>query len=108
MKLFPILASIMFFPPPYGDDRDEMPIADTPEFKQRCKSESEKYLQENHSEPFNWTASWYTSENILIVEGNWRVNSGEVNVICKIRNGDKRKNAVFEILEEEPPPHNKP
>lgn len=77
---------------------EDVPINNTKELKDWCKKESENYFVSKEKTPYNWTASWRTKGNMLIVEGKWRVNREDIVVKCKIAKGAERKFAIYELI----------
>jgi hypothetical protein len=76
---------------------EDVPINTTSELKTWCKTETENYFIAKEKTPHNWTASYHTKGNTLIVEGKWRVEGERKEVKCWIAKGAERKYAEFEI-----------
>ncbi|MBK9132418.1 MAG: hypothetical protein IPM20_12380 [Gammaproteobacteria bacterium] len=81
-------------------DDDEVPIDNSTQLREWCKSESEAYFIAQDIEPRNWSASYWDEGNILNVKGSWRVGDKNVEVQCRIRRGAQTKYAMLQIMDE--------
>ncbi len=85
-------AFILTGPVAIGNSRDTL-INSASELRDWCKSESEASLIGKGITPSNWTASFWTEGNALVVKGQWRVDTSEVNVECRIARGAQARYA---------------
>ena len=64
-----------------------------------CKAEAEaRYVAKNIT-PYNWTASYHQSSNVLYVDGKLRAAGEDVTVHCRIVSGARDEYATIEIDE---------
>ena len=62
-----------------------------------CKSEAEARYVARNITPYNWTASYHESSNILYVDGKLRVHGDAVIVRCRIASGARDEHGIIEI-----------
>jgi hypothetical protein len=62
-----------------------------------CRDEAQApYIAKNIT-PYNWTASYHDSGNMLYVDGRLRVHDTDVEVHCRIASGARLEYGVIEI-----------
>lgn len=75
----------------------EKVIAQASDLEPWCKSETEaRYIAKNIT-PYQWTASFHDSGNILYVDGKLRVHGDDVTVHCRIARGAREEYGAVEI-----------
>jgi hypothetical protein len=76
---------------------EHRPISQAGELVPWCKAEAEaRYVAKNVT-PYQWTASYHESGNVLYVEGKLRVHGQDVAVRCSAARGVKEDYATIEI-----------
>ena len=62
-----------------------------------CRDEAQaRYIAKNIT-PYNWSASYHDSANILYVDGKLRVHDNDVEVHCRLASGARLEYGVIEI-----------
>jgi hypothetical protein len=93
MAAAPAFAGESQFEPP----RNERTFELASELVPWCKSEAEaRYVAKNVT-PYQWTARYHDSGNVLVVEGRLRVHGDDVAVNCRIARGARERYATIEI-----------
>ena len=64
-----------------------------------CKSKGEAHFARKGITPYNWTASWWTDVNVLVVAGSWRIGNDDIHVECRVHQGAKKGSAKFHLVE---------
>jgi hypothetical protein len=91
-----VLLSSSFQAPAH--DRDRV-IFQASELVPWCREEAEaRYIAQNIT-PYNWTASYHDSSNVLYVDGKLRVHDTDVDVHCRIASGARMEYGVIEITD---------
>ena len=96
MKYFIIFLFTISIFPVYANDED-IPIGNSNELRDWCKTETESFYVANSITPFNWSSSGWIKGNTLFAEGSWKVGRETVFVNCHIQKGAKTKYAVYEF-----------
>lgn len=96
------LTAIAGNPARAGDHGHDRTINQASELVPWCRSEAEsRYIARNIT-PYQWTASYHDSSNVLYVEGKLRVHGDDVAVRCRIARGAREGYAVIEIDDPNP------
>jgi hypothetical protein len=67
-----------------------------------CRDEAQaRYIAQNIT-PYNWTASYHDSANILYVDGRMRVHDSDVEVHCRLASGARVEYGVIEVSDPAP------
>lgn len=62
-----------------------------------CKMEAEqRYIAKNIT-PYQWSASYHNSSNVLYVDGRLRVHDEDITVRCRAARGARERYAIIEI-----------
>jgi hypothetical protein len=90
-------ALLIFFAalPAAGSERRS--ISQASELVPWCKAEAEAPYVARNITPYQWTASYHESGNILYVEGKLRVHSQDVSVRCSVPRGTAEDYASIQI-----------
>ena len=62
-----------------------------------CRDEAQAPYVAKNITPYNWTASYHDSGNMLYVDGKLRVHDTDVEVHCRLASGARLGYAVIEI-----------
>ncbi|MDH5444823.1 MAG: hypothetical protein OEY52_04650 [Gammaproteobacteria bacterium] len=91
----------------------DRPLTRDTELRDWCEMASKTYFTTSQSTPYNWTATYWTEQNMLHVKGEWRVDRRKVTVECQVSKGSRSRYArmkvedskTSKILEPKPMPH---
>ena len=75
----------------------ERVITQASDLESWCKSETEARYIARDITPYQWTASFHDSGNILYVDGKLRVHGDDVTVHCRIARGAREEYGAVEI-----------
>lgn len=78
-------------------DHDALPIHTGSELVEWCKAESEAEFVAQSKTAYNWVARHVERGNVLVVEGEWRVDGDRMAVECRIAKGARREFASVRI-----------
>ena len=96
MRLLHASAHALFAASAFAHEHQRI-IAQASELETWCHAETEaRYVARNFT-PYQWTASYHDSGNILHVEGKVRVHGDDVAVHCRIARGAREEFASIEI-----------
>jgi hypothetical protein len=76
---------------------EHRPLSQASELVPWYKAEAEAPYVARNVTPYQWTASYHESGNILYVEGKLRVHSQDVSVRCNVPRGAAEDYATIQI-----------
>ncbi len=74
---------------------EDKPINTASELRDWCEAVSEASFIGKGVRPSNWSATFWSEGNVLLVKGSWRVESQEVTVECRIARGAQTRYATI-------------
>lgn len=75
-------------------------VKDSSAVREWCESRSKRHFKKEHITPYNWTASWWDEVNVIVVEGQWQLESGRALVRCEAERGRPLREARISITVE--------
>lgn len=92
-----VLLTLFSFSATAGDLRGDRIIYQASDLVSACRGVAEgRYIAKNIT-PYNWTASYHDSANILYVDGKLKVHQTEVEVHCRLARGSRLEYLVIQI-----------
>ena len=76
---------------------EHRPFSQASELVPWCEAEAEASYVARNVTPYQWTASYHESGNILLVDGKLRVHGQDVSVRCRVARGAVQDYATIEI-----------
>jgi|GEM_PF-6088955 len=64
-----------------------------------CKDISSAHFIEQGAKPYNWTNSRWNDEDVLFVQGSWKVDKVEQFVKCSAKKGASEDSAKWEQVD---------
>ena len=97
MRAITVVALLLVLAPPTIAHDHHRVIYQASELVPWCRDEAQaRYIARNIT-PYNWTASYHDSANVLYVDGKLRVQERDVDVHCRIASGARLEYGVVEI-----------